>query len=274
MKRVEGRLQEAAKAVDPRKEHMTMTACLEQPQYRMFKYGLLLKEYRRKMPVWHIDYGQVQQAEAIFQEISLNNNDKMARLELAEKKIKLNELAGRALDNHSEFRVEMTANCLYFPVKLYIFNNLVIVTRVERLLGFQEERKYLTIYLNEFSYVQPKPNGKYYKNGLILCGLYEALHLFTDDPGSRLEIVTTLLKVIAQLQAAAVSRRQKHRSAEDSNKPSFALKIGKQIVFAPEMRVEVLHIEVRPLGKFSNDTVYLARFAAPLWAEDCELVGL
>ena len=64
---------------------------------------------------------------------------------------------------------------------------------------------------------------------------------------------------------SAVNRRVKQKVSQESNKLSFALNIGKQNVFAPEMRVEVLHIEVRPLGKFTNDTVYLTKFAAPLW---------
>lgn len=55
---------------------------------------------------------------------------------------------------------------------------------------------------------------------------------------------------------------------------SFVVNVGKQTTFAPEFRVEVMHIEVRPLGTFSNDTVYLTRFAAPLWIEDCTLTGL
>jgi hypothetical protein len=100
------------------------------------------------MPAWHPDYDNIRKAIDLFEEISLNNNDKMAKNELAEKKIKLNQFAGRALDSQSEFRVEMSANSLYFPVKLYIFNNLIIITKVERILSFQEERKYLSIYLN------------------------------------------------------------------------------------------------------------------------------
>ena len=72
----------------------------------------------------------------------------MVRIELADKKVKLSQLAGKAIDNHSEFRAEMSANSLYFPVKLYIFNNLIVVAKVERILSFQEERKYITIFLN------------------------------------------------------------------------------------------------------------------------------
>ena len=66
MKAIEAKFQQAAKAADPRKEFMTMSACLEQPQYRMFKYGLLLKEYVRKMPHWHDDYPTIKQSIDVF----------------------------------------------------------------------------------------------------------------------------------------------------------------------------------------------------------------
>ena len=32
----------------------------------------------------------------------------------------------------------MTADSLYFPVKMYIFSNLVIVSAVENILGFMD----------------------------------------------------------------------------------------------------------------------------------------
>jgi hypothetical protein len=42
----------------------------------------------------------------------------------------------------------MSAESLYFPVKLYIFNNLVIISAISSTLGFIEERRYLNLYLN------------------------------------------------------------------------------------------------------------------------------
>ena len=72
---------------------------------------------------------------------------------------------------------------------------------------------------------------------MIICGQYEAIHLFTEDAGSRLEIVRALEKVIGELQRNAVNRRVKQKIGQEGNKLSFALNIGKQVVFAPEMRV-------------------------------------
>ena len=38
--------------------------------------------------------------------------------------------------------------------------------------------------------------------------------------------------------------------------------------FEPELRSEVIGVEVRPLGKLSNDTVYVTRFMIPYYYED------
>jgi hypothetical protein len=54
---------------------------------------------------------------------------------------------------------------------------------------------------------------------------------------------------------------------------SFAIETTKNTVFASEIRVEVLKVEVRPFSTFSNDTVYLTRFMGPLYLEDDEAVN-
>lgn len=48
-----------------------------------------------------------------------------------------------------------------------------------------EEQRYLNMYLNEFSYIKSKPDAKYFKNVLMLCGQNNALHCFLPDLGSR-----------------------------------------------------------------------------------------
>lgn len=78
----------------------------------------------------------------------------------------------------------MGADTIYFPSKLYIFNNLVIVSIAENMI-FKEEKRYTNLYLNEFSFIRKKPDLKYYKNSLLLCGQYEAIHFFLPDAGSR-----------------------------------------------------------------------------------------
>jgi hypothetical protein len=54
----------------------------------------------------------------------------MGKLEADEKKRKLDRLFGKSIPDSSQYIVEMTAETLYFPVKLYIFTNLVIVASV------------------------------------------------------------------------------------------------------------------------------------------------
>jgi hypothetical protein len=52
--------------------------------------------------------------------------------------VKLDRLFGKTIGNTSDYLLEMGADSLYFPVKLYIFNNLVIVAKASNTLGFVE----------------------------------------------------------------------------------------------------------------------------------------
>jgi hypothetical protein len=57
-----------------------MSDCLQQPQYRMFKYVLLLKDYIKKLPRWHPDFEHMRRALDVFEDINQKNNDLMGRL--------------------------------------------------------------------------------------------------------------------------------------------------------------------------------------------------
>lgn len=127
---------------------MSITDVLQQPQYRMFKYVLLMKDYLKKLPKTHKDYVPFSKALGLFDQINISNNELMARLEAQDKKVKLDRLFGKSIGNTSEYIVEMSAESLYFPVKLYIFNNLVIISAISNTLGFVEERRYTNLYLN------------------------------------------------------------------------------------------------------------------------------
>jgi hypothetical protein len=88
---------------------------------------------------------------------------------------------------------------------------------------------------------QSKPDAKYFRNGLLLIGVHRALHFFTADPGSRQEIVTTMEKVVRELQEKAVVRRQqKALGTEGSGKLSFVIGMGSPELLMPEFRVEVI----------------------------------
>lgn len=148
MKEIEEKLKSYLKSIDVRKENMSITDVLQQPQYRMFKYVLLMKDYLKKLPKTHKDYVPFSKALGLFDQINISNNELMARLEAQDKKVKLDRLFGKSIGNTSEYIVEMSAESLYFPVKLYIFNNLVIISAISDTLGFVEERRYTNLYLN------------------------------------------------------------------------------------------------------------------------------
>lgn len=81
MKEIEHDLQSEVKKKDPTKAGRTINEYMTQPQQRVFKYQLLLKEYLKKLPPYHPDYHETQEAEQIFCMINESNNQLMASLE-------------------------------------------------------------------------------------------------------------------------------------------------------------------------------------------------
>lgn len=59
---------------------MSISDVLAQPQYRMFKYVLLMKDYLKKLPKTHKDYVPFGKALQLFEQINLSNNELMVRL--------------------------------------------------------------------------------------------------------------------------------------------------------------------------------------------------
>ena len=74
---------------------------MQQPQYRMFKYILLMKDYLKKLPRSHTDYEPFAKALKLFEDINASNNDLMIKLEGIAKKIKLDKLFGKSIENSS-----------------------------------------------------------------------------------------------------------------------------------------------------------------------------
>ena len=83
------------------------------------------------------------------------------------------------------------------------------------------------MYLNEFSYVNAKPDAKYFKNVMMICGQNNALHCFLPDPGTRQEILFKISNVLNDLQAKAVTRRQ--TKVDNTGKINFVIDINKKL---------------------------------------------
>lgn len=103
MREIEDKLKSYLKSIDIKKENMSISDCLQQPQYRMFKYVLLMKDYLKKLPKIHKDYASFSKALVMFEQINLSNNELMARLEAQEKKVKLDRLFGKTIGNSSDY---------------------------------------------------------------------------------------------------------------------------------------------------------------------------
>ena len=80
----------------------------------------------------------------------------------------------------------MQADTIYFQGKLYILNNLIIITKIQSILGSEREERHANVEIDEFSYVAKQEDMKYFKNILILVGTYECIHLLFPDQGSRM----------------------------------------------------------------------------------------
>ena len=55
---------------------------------------------------------------------------------------------GGALKEGRNFLGEMQADTIYFNGKIYIFNDLIIVTKTQSILGTEKDEKYMDMELN------------------------------------------------------------------------------------------------------------------------------
>ena len=81
MKQIQHDLQSEVKKKDPSKAGRTINEYMTQPQQRVFKYELLLKEYLKKLPSYHPDHHDSSEALKIFGQINMSNNQLMTNLE-------------------------------------------------------------------------------------------------------------------------------------------------------------------------------------------------
>jgi hypothetical protein len=76
---------------------------------------------------------------------------------------------------------------------------------------------HLKLGIDEFSFISYKKDFKYFKNVLILCGIYDSLHLILPDKGTRLEIYQLVSKIMHEQKLKAFQKRQ-HPMVEKSAK--------------------------------------------------------
>ena len=76
--------------------------------------------------------------------------------------IKLDEKYGGIISSTRQFMFEEIAQSINFKVKLYIFNDLIVVVRM---IDEEKEDYYKKIFLDEESYVEAPMDGKYFMSG-------------------------------------------------------------------------------------------------------------
>lgn len=81
MRQLEEELREAVSKVEPKKANISISDLLEQPQYRLFKYILILDRYVKTLHLKHKDLKAVQNAYEKFDSINKFNNESMLTIE-------------------------------------------------------------------------------------------------------------------------------------------------------------------------------------------------
>lgn len=76
-----------------------------------------------------------------FHDINNSNNELMKVVEEQQKKTKLNQFYGGVLKNTRNFIAEMQADTIYSTGKIYLFNDLVIVTKLTSSFGSEKEER-------------------------------------------------------------------------------------------------------------------------------------
>lgn len=74
----------------------------------------------------------------------------------------------------------MEARTIDHQVRLYIFSDVVLLTRIESNLGSEKEYKLGVFEINEFAYIEGQDNLKYFRNIVILISNLKSIHLFFE----------------------------------------------------------------------------------------------
>lgn len=160
---------------------MDIDSYLIKPIQRPPKYMLLMRDYHKHMNDDHPDYRKMEEAIEKYHLINEINDESIAREGRHQIFFRLEKLYGHLIESNRELRREMRASAIDCELKLYVFNDLILINRV---LDEHHEDSYKVLELDRFSFVEVVPDGKYFSHKLLLCGRYEAVHLFFSSTGA------------------------------------------------------------------------------------------
>jgi hypothetical protein len=79
----------------------------------------------------------------------------------------LDQKYGGIIANKRVYLFSEFAKTIDFNIKIYVFNDLIVVVRVH---SYDREEGYKKIFLNYQSFVDIHMDGKYFINKLFICG--------------------------------------------------------------------------------------------------------
>lgn len=182
--------------------------------------------------------------------------------------IKLDEKYGGIISSTRQFMFEEIAQSINFKVKLYIFNDLIVVVRM---IDEEREEYYKKIFLDEESYVEAPMDGKYFINKLFICGKEDNIHLNFLNLSTRDRVYQEIRKLIHELYWKIEKRKSLMVNIYEKKKQFTKVKVTQLEAINEKMfsdlklkfRITVVGVEKRPISTLSNDTVYILKIQVP-----------
>lgn len=127
--------------------------------------------------------------------------------------IELDKKYGGIINTTRVYLFEEVGNCIDFKVKIYVFNDLILVVKF---YNDEKQEGYKKIFLDTQSFVNVPMDGKYLTNKLFICGTKQNLHINFLSTHTRNRVYDQLQKIIHELcrkqaNKTAIRRRAKSR---------------------------------------------------------------
>lgn len=118
--------------------------------------------------------------------------------------INLDRKYGGIISSTRVYLFDEVAQYIQFKVKLYIFNDLIVVAKM---LDETREEGFKKIFLDGESFAVAPMDGKYFINKLFICGTKDNIHLNFFSLSTRDRVYEAIKKMIYDLYDKADKRK-------------------------------------------------------------------
>ena len=244
------------KEYQPDLNNQDLTSLLIMPVQRICKYVLFLKDLIRYTPSSHIDYESLQLSLKKFNDINLENNQKMNKCIKNLKLFELQNLFGSddllildaKRDFISEESFEIIINSKAMPTIVYILTDLVLITERFDFLGIYKLQFY--ILLDEKSSVKSLQNTKYYTDIFSVHGINNCVTFLAGNEENKEKYMNLFENLITNLKGVYDNKIKSLQS-----NPHILSKKSFQMSF--DLEINVIGTEERFFEGFLSQIVYV-----------------